>query len=77
MSTKEFLTAIKNGLNTDKMLYVNNSEKNKATTFRVYKTSDAGWSATAPYVNQSGWYAYAKGGLVNYTGPAWVDGTPA
>lgn len=29
------------------------------------------------YTKKGTWQAFAKGGLVNYTGPAWVDGSPA
>ena len=32
---------------------------------------------TGGYATPSGTFVYEKGGLVDYTGPAWVDGTPA
>jgi len=32
---------------------------------------------TGGYATPDGTFVYAKGGLVDYTGPAWVDGTPA
>ena len=53
---------------------------NKKTYTFYLKNSYADASSyitSQPAKERGNYVAFAKGGLVNYTGPAWVDGTPA
>lgn len=62
-----------------RLLNWNESRSVSTDSFQVVKfLKDKGYISGQIIDNEIGkTIAYAKGGLVNYTGPAWVDGSPA
>lgn len=52
-------------------------KKNKKFIWTNSFSSAQSYINNKPLSERGGLVAFAKGGLVNYTGPAWVDGTPA
>lgn len=80
---KQILTALKGKYNRYRLALTFTSDAFQKAYNAVYK-SDAKGKKTAYQVNRAhghekGPYLwkYAKGGLANYTGPAWLDGTPS
>ena len=76
---KQILTALKGKFSKYRLAYTFDSETFKTAYDAVYgkgaykKNRDYAKNHSADYPK----YKFAKGGLADYTGPAWLDGTPS
>lgn len=61
-----------------KMSFTGSSTKSKQDALdNAYANAREYSPAYQYYIDSNAWQVYKKGGLVDYTGPAWVDGTKA